>query len=114
MQAWLFTICRSIWLNDLRKAAIRKSGSLIGTEDIADLISPSETNIFARQVLSHVMSLPEAQRETVLLVYVEECTYRETAAVLDVPIGTVMSHLAAARKKLAPLQDQPQGKEART
>ena len=114
LQAWLFTICRSIWLNDLRKATIRKAGSLSGAENIADLIPPSETNIFARQVLSHVMTLPEAQRETVLLVYVEEFTYREAAAVLDVPIGTIMSRLAAARKKLAPLQDQPQGKQAQT
>ncbi|MEO0358076.1 MAG: RNA polymerase sigma factor [Pseudomonadota bacterium] len=114
LQAWVFTICRSIWLNELRRAAVRKTGSLSGAEDIADLLPSSETNIFAREVLTNVMSLPEAQRETVLLVYVEEFTYREAASVLDVPIGTVMSRLAAARKKLGPMQDsEPPAQEAR-
>jgi RNA polymerase sigma-70 factor (ECF subfamily) len=38
-----------------------------------------------------------------LLVYVEGLTYQEAARVLDVPVGTVMSRLAAARRKLSPL-----------
>ena len=49
------------------------------------------------------MELPEAQRETVLLVYVEGYAYREAAEMLDIPIGTVMSRLAAARKSLSVL-----------
>ncbi len=54
------------------------------------------------------MALPDAQRETLLLVYVEGFTYKEAARILDIPIGTVMSRLAAARKKLAPLnKDDP-------
>ena len=44
-----------------------------------------------------------AQRETVFLVYVEGFSYREAATLLDVPIGTVMSRLAAARAKLSAL-----------
>ena len=54
-------------------------------------------------MLKHVQSLPEAQRETVFLVYVEGFSYREAAALLEVPIGTVMSRLAGARAKLASL-----------
>jgi RNA polymerase sigma-70 factor (ECF subfamily) len=54
-------------------------------------------------VLKQVLGLPEAQRETLLLVYVEGLTYQEAARVLDVPVGTVMSRLAAARRKLSPL-----------
>ena len=49
------------------------------------------------------MALPETQRETVLLVYVEGFTYREAAELLAIPIGTVMSRLAAARQKLGDL-----------
>jgi len=48
--------------------------------------------------------LPEGQRETLLLVYVEGLTYQEAAHVLNVPIGTVMSRLATARLKLSGLQ----------
>ena len=50
------------------------------------------------------LGLPEAERETLLLVYVEGLTYQEAADFLNVPIGTVMSRLAAARLKLGALQ----------
>ncbi|MEM6307185.1 MAG: RNA polymerase sigma factor [Pseudomonadota bacterium] len=111
LQAWVFTICRSIWLNELRKTSVRKTGSLttVAVENIPDIFPPQETNIFAREVFMKVMALPEAQRETVLLVYVEEFTYREAADLLDVPIGTIMSRLSAARAKLAPLAQSSQG-----
>lgn len=57
--------------------------------------------MLAAQVIRRVDALPEAQRETVYLAYVEGLSYREVAEVLQVPIGTVMSRLAAARVKLA-------------
>ena len=59
-------------------------------------------------MLTRVQNLPEAQRETLFLVYVEGLTYREAAAVLDVPIGTVMSRLAGARERLAVLNGERQ------
>jgi len=48
--------------------------------------------------------LPEAQRETVLLVYGEGYSYADAASALDIPVGTVMSRLAAARSALARLK----------
>ena len=60
-----------------------------------------ETNIFAGQVLNAVHRLPEAQRETVLLVYGEGYSYVEAAMALEIPIGTLVSRLAAARAALA-------------
>ncbi len=60
----------------------------------------AEANIFVTEVLSQVAALPEAQKEAVMLVYVEGFSYKDAADVLDVPIGTVMSRLAAARGKL--------------
>ena len=45
--------------------------------------------------------LPAEQREVLLLVAVEELTYREVASALGVPIGTVMSRLSRARGSLA-------------
>ena len=55
----------------------------------------------AGQVLRQVNALPEAQRTVVFLAYVEGLSYREVAGILDIPIGTVMSRLAAARAKLS-------------
>ncbi|QBF33687.1 RNA polymerase sigma factor [Thalassococcus sp. S3] len=109
---WLLTICRSIWLNQLRAARIRANQSLDASPDlqIADPGADTETNIFARQVFSKVMELPEAQRETVVLVYVEGFSYREAAAILDIPVGTVMSRLASARGKLSVFAALPEAK----
>ncbi|WP_299987431.1 RNA polymerase sigma factor [uncultured Ruegeria sp.] len=102
LDSWLMTICRSIWLNEIRARSVRKAQALSVTPE-AELVAhntDSETNIFAAQVFTQVMQLPEAQRETVMLVFVEGYSYREAAAMLDVPIGTIMSRLSNARQKL--------------
>ena len=103
---WLFSILRSIWINQLRAQRIRTGQGLVDPEEvlITDGAQQIKTNILAAQVLKRVLGLPEAQRETLLLVYVEGLTYQEAADVLNVPIGTVMSRLAAARLKLSALQ----------
>jgi len=117
LQGWLMTICRSIWLNELRRAQIRRTGALDSAEALAieDVKPGPEANIFAAEVFTKVMALPEAQRSTVELVYVQGFKYSEAARILDVPIGTVMSRLAAARATLAPLnaEDAPQTRKGR-
>lgn len=45
-------------------------------------------------------ALPDEQRTVLVLVCVEELSYRETAQLLDLPIGTVMSRLSRARAAL--------------
>ncbi|NIA67705.1 RNA polymerase sigma factor [Pelagibius litoralis] len=100
---WVFRIARNLWFNQLRAEKVRRGGGLVASDDIA-LASPdpnAETNIFHAEVLRAVMALPEAQRITVFLVYVEGFSYKEAAEHLQIPIGTVMSRLAAARSKLA-------------
>lgn len=100
LDRWLFTMAHRMWLNEVRASAVRRGGGLQAVEDI-DLPDPgpdAETNIFAREVLRTVNALPEAQRSCVLLVYVEGFKYAEAAEILGVPIGTVMSRLAAARR----------------
>jgi len=106
LDRWLFSILRSIWINQLRAQRVRAGHGLVDAEEalVADGAKQIELNIFAAQVFKHVQMLPEAQRETVFLVYVEGLTYQEAASVLNVPPGTVMSRLAAARLKLRSLQ----------
>lgn len=108
LDRWLFSILRSIWINQLRAQKIRAGHGLIDAEEalVIEGAEQIETNIFAAQVFRQVQLLPEAQRETVFLVYVEGLTYQEAASVLNVPPGTIMSRLAAARLKLRNLQEQ--------
>jgi RNA polymerase sigma-70 factor (ECF subfamily) len=102
----VFSILRSTWLNELRSRRVRRGGGVVDAREALafDGGQAMETNILAAQVLREVGELPEAQREAVLLVYVEGLSYREAADLLAAPIGTVMSRLAAARLTLARLQ----------
>ena len=115
LDRWLFSILHSIWLNEIRAARYRQGEGLVDAESalVFDGIREIETNILAAQVLKEVQSLPEAQRETVFLVYGEGLTYREAAEILAIPIGTVMSRLAGARVKLAALASEEPGHEAK-
>jgi RNA polymerase sigma-70 factor (ECF subfamily) len=68
---WLFAILRSIWLNEIRSRGIREGGRFVEPEEVltTDGARETEMNITASVVLRAVEQLPEAQRETVLLVY---------------------------------------------
>lgn len=105
LTAWCLTICRSIWLNEIRAQAIRKTQSMASAVQIEDVAASAkaEASVLASQVFDRVMDLPPAQRETVILVYVEGFKYSEAARILDVPIGTIMSRLSTARQKLKDL-----------
>jgi len=112
LDRWLFLMAKRIWLNEVRAAAVRSGRGLVAIEDmeIPDTRPDTETNVLAGQVLKAIGELPEAMRITVLMVYVERMSYREAADVLEIPIGTVMSRLAAARKRIAATFSQ-EGKE---
>lgn len=105
---WLFAILNSIWLNELRARRVRLGQ---GVEDAGETLRldgahTMETRVMTSQLLRRVDDLPEAQRAAVFLAYVEQMSYREVSTILDVPIGTVMSRLAAARAKLARSMDE--------
>ena len=61
------------------------------------------TTLYLKEVIDRILAFPEGQRLVAIMVYVEGNTYREAADKLGIPIGTVMSRLAAVRAKLAPL-----------
>ena len=54
-----------------------------------------------RQVAAALAALPEEMREILVLREIEDLPYKQIAAVLELPIGTVMSRLARARERLA-------------
>ncbi|MCC0029364.1 MAG: RNA polymerase sigma factor [Brucellaceae bacterium] len=102
LDRWLFSILRSIWLNEIRARRVREDHALseTGIEVPDGEANDIETGVLARQVLRRIASLPRAQSETVLLVCAEGYTYREAADLLGVPVGTIMSRLATARAAL--------------
>jgi RNA polymerase sigma-70 factor (ECF subfamily) len=76
LDRWLLAILHSLWLNEVRSRKVRMGQGLVDADAVLvfDGLQHTETNIWAGQVLREVQGLPEAQRETVFLVYVEGMT----------------------------------------
>jgi len=100
---WLFTILHSIWISDIRATRVRQGQGFVETETLyaPDTVEQDDDHRHYQRVMQRVNHLPEAQRNALFLVYVEGFTYQEAAETLSVPIGTIMSRLAAARATLA-------------
>ncbi len=102
MRAWLFAILFNVIRHHRRKLFRFR---LFGDSDEA-----AEQNIPApavmpekltdRGILAALDRLPEPFREVVMLVDVEEFSYKEAADIAGVPVGTVMSRLSRARSAL--------------
>lgn len=106
--AWLFTIIRNLWLDRLRRK--QTEGVQADIDEHAESLAGTggeDQRVDARRRLERVQHaldrLPSEQRELILLVCVEELSYKEAATVTGIPMGTVMSRLARARIKLAEL-----------
>ena len=114
LDAWMYRLMRNVWIDETRKRTVRVGQ---GIEDAAmsselQTQGDSETTAYASEVLAQIALLPEGFSSVLLLVAVEGHTYAETAEILDIPVGTVMSRLSTARQKLkTALADQ---KGART
>lgn len=100
---WVFRIAQRLWLNELRSSATRRGTGLVPVDDMefTDTRPTPEMNILNAEVLTSVLELNEQHRSVVFLAYVEGYSYKECAEILGIPIGTVMSRLAAARRKIS-------------
>jgi RNA polymerase sigma-70 factor, ECF subfamily len=98
LRAWLFTIMHNIYVNQIR-SRIRRQHEALETEPMAEA-APEPDWLEIRDLEAALARLPEEQRAVVLLVGLEQFTYEETARVLGVPTGTVMSRLSRARERL--------------
>jgi RNA polymerase sigma-70 factor, ECF subfamily len=107
LDLWMFRLTHRVWLNEIRSDAVRQHRSMLLIDDleIPDTRPDPEENLLAQELVRQVLNLPEAQRVTVMLAYVEGFSYQETSDILDIPIGTVMSRLAAARAKIVASSD---------
>ncbi|HKW96244.1 MAG TPA: sigma-70 family RNA polymerase sigma factor [Bryobacteraceae bacterium] len=101
-RAWLFKILFNVLHHYRRKwfsaRAVLDSGEPV--EEVAAPAPPVPEHITDEEILAALAEVPDDFRSVVLLVDVEEFSYRETAGVLNVPIGTVMSRLSRGRRLL--------------
>ncbi|MFP4376120.1 MAG: RNA polymerase sigma factor [Spirochaetales bacterium] len=100
---WLYQIATNLSINHIKRVR-RREGELPefdvletrddGPEDV--LLQEDEVE----RVRNAVQLLPESSRMVIELNHFDECSYAEIAEILSIPIGTVMSRLYHARKKL--------------
>jgi RNA polymerase sigma-70 factor (ECF subfamily) len=102
-RAWLFAILQNLFKTRARRIAGQAPHiALEDAHESALAIAPSqEKQLLCKETLDALAQLPDEQRAVLLLVTVEDFSYAETAKVLDVPIGTVMSRLSRARNRLS-------------
>jgi RNA polymerase sigma-70 factor (ECF subfamily) len=102
LRAWLFTIMHNVHINQVRASARLRTVALEADapEAVASTVDDAAN---MRDLSSALARLAPEQREVVLLVGLEQLSYEETARVLDVPIGTVMSRLSRGRERLRSL-----------
>ncbi len=105
MEPWLFRIARTVWIDRLRALRVRlvhanetrHSGMRAETDGgeahAVDRLSLAEVDRAMR-------ALPPEQREVIVLVTIEQFSYAEAAALLEVPVGTIMSRLSRGRMAL--------------
>ena len=103
LDAWMMRIMRNCWIDEARSRARRaqtfvaeEAGAAVGSTAHEEI----ERNAEMRDVDRAMARLPEEQREAVALVLIEGLAYREAAAMLEIPIGTLTSRLTRGRQAL--------------
>ncbi len=116
VKAWLFRILRNTFINRYRAAKVRPEEvdfskvevayeKMIDERFLSEHRPPSPEAVVMEGVLDEEIEtamarLPEEYRTVVILALVEEMSYKEIAAALSIPLGTVMSRLHRGRKLL--------------
>lgn len=104
-RAWLFAIVRNTWYSRAsRRAAATETTVVDRPDERPDEALDPEARLLQQDAVARVRAaleqLPTDFREVIVLREIEGLTYKEIAAVVRVPIGTVMSRLARARERL--------------
>ncbi|MES2262847.1 MAG: RNA polymerase sigma factor [Pseudomonadota bacterium] len=100
MRAWLFGIMHNLHADQLRRPAPATVGLSEALHNALPLSTPHTDRLEIRDMQAALQMLPEEQREVLLLVALEDMSYDEVAAILQIPAGTVMSRLSRARERL--------------
>jgi RNA polymerase sigma-70 factor (ECF subfamily) len=103
LDSWMFRIAQNLWFDRMRAQKARGEAVDIDTaHNIAgdDGSRITESRLTLSKVSKGIAQLPPDQQVLIALICVDGASYKEAAEILDIPIGTVMSRLARARRVL--------------
>lgn len=102
LRAWLYAVLRNIHISGMRRSG--RTNVVKTVDDLVDgeaAIPPAqEERLSAGSVTAALDRLAPQHREVIVLVALEEMSYRDVSEILGVPLGTVMSRLSRAREHL--------------
>ncbi len=106
IRPWLFTILHNIYANAARR--FNRMPGMISMQQVEETVTAASEIDLTLQDLEHALDqLSDEHREILILVGLEQMSYKEAGEILDIPMGTVMSRLTRARKKLRALMQDP-------
>jgi len=107
-QGWLFAILRNCFLKARQRQRPVPAANLQLDIETVPAEIPRDGEIDRERLQEAIDQLPAPFRVVLVMFYFEECSYRQIAEGLDLPIGTVMSRLARAKRHLRSRLFEPQ------
>lgn len=99
LDAWLLAIMHNLFIDHYRRRSPPTEN--LDALCVELVTSPRQSDALeVRDLQAALAQLPREQLAVLLLIALEDYSYAETARLLDIPLGTVMSRLARAREKL--------------
>ena len=113
LRAWLFTLMHNKNVNGVRRSALE--GMAVEFDHkwpFTTAATDPAWRLSLRDLDRALARISEQQRQVILLIGLEDISYKEAATILDVPIGTIRSRLSRGRESLRTLMDRRDGTEA--
>ena len=102
LRAWLYAVLRNLYISSLRRTG--RSGVIKTVDDLQNgegSVAPQQEDRLSVTSVSEALDrLASQHREVIVLIALEEMSYRDAAEILGIPLGTVMSRLSRAREQL--------------
>ena len=106
---WAYRVCKNAWIDELRSRDVRQKYPQLVAVDAYEHAPSAEQSASEEREITAVSAaldtLSTEQRLAITLVAIEGKTYAEAAEILEVPVGTIMSRIARARKNLGEIYD---------
>jgi RNA polymerase sigma-70 factor (ECF subfamily) len=101
VKSWLYTILHREFLQTRKRAKRFPHFDLESADDDLPVVSPSAVDALdGARVVQLLSRVPEPYRGALNLFYLEDLSYKEIAAILEIPLGTVRSRIARGIKHL--------------
>ena len=100
---WAYRVCKNAWIDEIRSREVRNKYPQLIVNELEGSPSAEHTAGKEREleaVSAALDELPTDQRLALTLVAIEGKTYAEAAEIMEVPVGTIMSRIARARRQL--------------